>query len=66
MRNDEEREIIEILKEALKDKDSAVHTMKVVGRGTLVMSARAARQSKRYKELVEKGKELIKPRREKK
>lgn len=48
MFKDDEKKIIE----ALKDKDNGSDSMRVVGRGTLVMSAQAVRESEAYKNLL--------------
>lgn len=55
MFNDEEKKIID----ALKNKDNGTSSMKVVGRGTLVMSARAVRESKKYKDLINKADKIL-------
>jgi hypothetical protein len=56
MRNyDEEKSIID----ALKNKDNGSRSMRVVGRGTLVMNARDVRSSQKYKDLLEKADTII-------
>lgn len=40
---------------ALKDKDNGTETMRVVGRGTLIMSAKAVTESQKYKNLIQKA-----------
>lgn len=52
---DEEKAIIE----ALKDKDNGARSMRVIGRGTLVMSARDVRSSQKYKDLLKKSEKII-------
>lgn len=52
---DEEKAIID----ALKDKDNGSRSMRVVGRGTLVMSARDVRSSQKYKDLLNKADKII-------
>jgi len=44
---------------ALKDLDNGAGTMRVVGRGTLVMSAKAVRDSQKYQELMKKANMII-------
>ena len=52
---DEEKSIID----ALKDKDNGSQSMRVVGRGTLVMNARDVRSSQKYKDLLTKADKII-------
>lgn len=52
--DEEELKIIE----ALKDEDNGAYSMRVVGRGTLIMSARAVRESKKFNELLQKMQHL--------
>lgn len=52
---DEEKSIID----ALKDKDNGSQSMRVVGRGTLVMNARDVRSSQKYKDLLKKADKII-------
>lgn len=52
---DEEKSIID----ALKDKENGSQSMRVVGRGTLVMDARDVRSSQKYKDLLERADEFI-------
>ena len=49
----------QVIIEALKDEDSGSHSMRVTGRGTLTMSAKAARESKKYKALADKSDRFI-------
>lgn len=53
--DDEEKAIID----ALKDKDNGSGSMRVVGRGTLVMSARDVRSSQKYKDLLKNADKII-------
>lgn len=53
--NDDEKKIID----ALKDEDNGTQSMRVIGRGTLVMSARAVRESQKYKDLLSKADSII-------
>lgn len=55
MFKDDEQQIIE----ALKDEDNGTQSMRVIGRGTLVMSARAVRESQKYKDLLDKADSII-------
>jgi len=55
MDNDDEKSIIE----ALKKEDNGTQSMRVVGRGTLTMSARAVRESQKYKDLLNKAESII-------
>ncbi|MCE3046283.1 hypothetical protein [Legionella sp. 16cNR16C] len=52
---DEEKEIIK----ALKNKDNGSQSMRVVGRGTLVMSAKDVRNSQKYKDLIQKADKIV-------
>lgn len=52
---DEEKSIID----SLKDKDNGSQSMRVVGRGTLVMNARDVRSSQKYKDLLSKADKFI-------
>jgi hypothetical protein len=52
---DEEKAIID----ALKNKDNGSQSMRVVGRGTLVMSAKDARRSQKYKDLIQKADKIV-------
>ena len=52
---DDEREIIK----ALKNKDNGSHSMRVVGRGTLVMSAKDVRSSQKYRDLLDKAESIV-------
>lgn len=56
MFNDDERKIII---EALKNEDNGTQSMRVVGRGTLTMSARAVTESQKYKDLLRKADSII-------
>ncbi len=51
----EEKAIID----ALKNKDNGSQSMRVVGRGTLVMSARDVRNSQKYKDLLQKADKIV-------
>lgn len=51
----EEKAIID----ALKNKDNGSQSMRVVGRGTLVMSARDVRNSQKYKDLLKKADKIV-------
>lgn len=55
MFNDDELKIIE----ALKNEDNGTQSMRVIGRGTLIMSARAVRESQKYKDLLSKAENII-------
>jgi len=55
---DEEREIIK----ALKNKDNGSQSMRVIGRGTLVMSAKDVRRSQKYKDLLENANKIVEKR----
>ncbi len=52
---DEEKSIID----SLKNKDNGSQSMRVVGRGTLVMNARDVRSSQKYKDLLKKADKII-------
>lgn len=54
LKNDEQKII-----EALKNEDNGTQSMRVIGRGTLVMSPRAARESRKYQELLSKAEDII-------
>lgn len=53
--DDDEKKIID----ALKNEDNGTESMRVIGRGTLVMSARAVRESQKYKDLLNKASSII-------
>lgn len=55
MFDDDEKKIIA----ALKNDDNGTESMRVVGRGTLVMSARSVRESQKYKDLVNKADVIV-------
>jgi hypothetical protein len=52
---DEEKAIID----SLKNKDNGSKSMRVVGRGTLVMSAKDVRSSQKYKDLIQKADKIV-------
>jgi hypothetical protein len=52
---DEEKAIIE----ALKNKDNGSQSMRVIGRGTLVMSAKDVKSSQKYKDLLKNADKIV-------
>ncbi len=53
--DNDEKKIID----ALKNADNGTESMRVVGRGTLVMSARSVRESQKYKDLLDKADVIV-------
>jgi hypothetical protein len=53
--HDEERKIID----ALKESDNGARSMRVVGRGTLVMNAADVRNSQKFKNLLSKSDKIL-------
>ncbi len=58
MRDYDKQELQDIIK-ALKDKNNNTDSMRVVGRGTLVKSASDVRNSQKYKDLLKKADKYV-------